>query len=170
MVNIDTERLRFKRLTVEDSESLFQACGDPEVLKYWLGGPHKQSNETKHRILEIEKHRKTHAFGDWGIIERENSELIGFGGLHYIQDMTEVNIGYVLKKSWWRKGLAYEACRSILNFGFHTLELAQIVAVIWPDNIASTRLVEKCGLELWKKITWKGGDRLVYRIKNSKIS
>ncbi len=167
MTGIETRRLRFKRPTIEDAEALFRTFGDPDVMKYWFGGPDRDPNETKQRILELDKHWKSHAFGDWGIVDKKDSGLMGFGGLHYIADMTEVNIGYAFEESRWRRGFGYEACRAILNYGFETLQLTRIVAVVWPDNTASISLIEKCGLEYWKRIIWNGGERIVFKADNS---
>ncbi len=122
---------------------------------------------TRQRINEIHKHWETHKFGDWGIYRKSNSELIGFGGLHLINDMNEVNIGYAFNKSTWGNGFAFESCKAILKFGFNNLKLPQIVAVIWPDNVASINLVKKCGFHHWKNITWSNSDRVVYSIENA---
>ncbi|MFC1532380.1 GNAT family N-acetyltransferase [Thermodesulfobacteriota bacterium] len=93
-----------------------------------------------------------------------NWKLNGFGGLHYIAGMEDVNIGYAFEKKYWRKGFGFETCQAILEFGQSVLDLSHIIAVIWPQNTASIRLIEKCGLRFWKKIIWSGSDRVVYRI------
>ena len=164
MTILETPNLRLRRISIDDALSLFRTCGDPEVMKYWLKGPDNNIKETEKRIQNIEAHWQTHGFGDWGVVNKKNSQLIGFAGLHYINGIDDVNLGYAFDQQYWRKGFGFETCRAILEFGEKGLKLSHLVAVIWPQNIASIRLAEKCGLRFWKKIVWGGGDRVVYRI------
>ncbi len=135
-------------------------------MKYWYGGADKDIEQTYRRVTYLVEHWKVFGFGDWAIISKEDSKIIGFAGLHYIKNVTEVNIGYAFLQSVWRKGFAYEACIEIMKYGFDLLKLDQIIAVIWPDNLASINLVKKCDFEYWKNIIWLGSDRVVYRVFN----
>ncbi|MFX0088039.1 MAG: GNAT family N-acetyltransferase [Candidatus Hodarchaeota archaeon] len=166
MNSIQTKRLIFKRLSIEDSPDLFRTFGDPDVIKYWIGGAHKDIEETRQRIKELETHWEQYGFGDWGIVRKDDYQIIGFGGLHYIPDMTQVNVGYALEKSVWRQGFGTEACQYFLNYGFQILGLSKNVATIWPANTASINLAKKCGLQYWKQIIWSGSDRVIYTISN----
>ena len=161
---IDTERLAMRRLSAADAPALFRTTGDPEVMRYWAPGPDDSAEATARRIKAIERHWKTHGFGDWAVVERASGELIGFSGLHYIDGMAEVNVGYALRRDRWGLGYGSEACRAAMEVGFGALGLAEIVAVIAPQNAASRRLAEKCGLAFWKELTWSGRERVVYRI------
>ena len=149
-------------MMVADAPALYCTVGDPKAMKYWAGGPDQRIEDTERRIAEIEEHWKEHGFGDWGVVEKQRNELIGFSGLHYIKDMPEVNLGYAFKESTWRKGYASEVCRSVLGYGFKTLGLPLVVAIIWPENIASVGLAQKRGMNYWKEFAWGGGPRVVY--------
>ena len=165
MESIYTERAILRPLTLAEAPEppeLFRTVGDAEVMKYWLGGPDKSLEQTGARIVKINSHWKKHGFGDWGIELKKSGELIGFCGLHYIEGMVEVNIGYVLEKEQWRQGYGYEVSRTVLDYGFGKLGLSEIVAIIWPENTASIRLAEKLGMKFWQKFIWKGGDRAAY--------
>lgn len=168
-MEIETERLIFKQMSLEFTESLFHVFGDPEVMKYWYGGADKDMEQTKRRVNYLEEHWQVFGFGDWAIFSKCGSKVIGFGGLHYIKDVAEVNIGYAFSQSVWRQGFAYEACKEIMKYGFNLLKLEQIIAVIWPVNLASINLVKKCGFKYWKDITWKGSERVVYSVNNERI-
>jgi RimJ/RimL family protein N-acetyltransferase len=162
---IETKRLLLEKISLCHLEPLFHVFGDPEVMKYWYGGADEDIEETRRRIFYLEDHWSTFGFGDWSIINKVNSCVIGFAGLHYIKDVPEVNIGYAFAQSVWRRGYAYEACSEILSHGFGYLDLEQIIAVIWPQNQASINLATKCGLTYWKQIKWKGSKRVVYSIR-----
>jgi RimJ/RimL family protein N-acetyltransferase len=110
----------------------------------------------------MNNHWAEHGFGDWGVIEKESGRLIGFSGLHYVAYIDEVNIGYAFEKSKWRQGIGYEIGQAILDFGFRTLDLSEVVATIMPDNIASIKLAEKFGMSFWKRFTWGGTTHVAY--------
>ena len=58
----------------------------------------------------------------------------------------EIEIGYILKKSAWGKGYATEATNRLLKFAFEETPLEELVATTDLENIASQRVLEKCGL------------------------
>ena len=162
-MEIETTRLSLRRLQASDVSELFRRVGDLDVMRDWVPGLDQSIEETAQRIADIEAHWHKHGFGDWGVIEKLSGQLIGFSGLHYIADMPEVNIGYAVEKVRWRQGFGFETCQAVLDFGFQTLALHQIVAVIAPVNQASIHLAEKCGLSFWKAFLWAGQKRVVYR-------
>jgi RimJ/RimL family protein N-acetyltransferase len=57
----------------------------------------------------------------------------------------EVEIGWRMPKSAWGKGYASEAVRAVLGHGQDTLGLAEVVALINPDNARSIAVATKFG-------------------------
>lgn len=162
-MEIETKRLILRPLQLADATEFFRTVGDNAVMKYWHPGADKSIQATIQRIAQIQEHWRIHHFGDWGIIDKHNKQLIGFSGLHYIEDMPEVNIGYALERSKWGQGLGFEVCQTVLEFGLNQLQLFPIVAVISPQNQASIHLMKKCSLVFWKNYTWSGQERVVYK-------
>ena len=163
-VCLETDRLLLRRLTPNDAPALFRTVGDPAVMRYWIPGPDADVERARDRIADIEAHWDAHGFGDYAVVTKAGRRLIGFAGLHHIADMDEVNIGYALERTQWRHGLGEELCRRLTAFGVEVLGLPRIVAVIDPANIASLRLVERCGFTPWKRFEWAGHDRVAYSI------
>jgi len=83
-------------------------------------------------------------------IEKASGDFVGFCGLKYLDTSSEIEVGYRLAKKFWRRGLATEAARASLRYGFETLGLDRIVAVVQPENAASCRVIEKTGLRYEK--------------------
>jgi ribosomal-protein-alanine N-acetyltransferase len=162
--DLETEQVLLRRLKPDDAAALFCIVGDPTVMRYWAPGPDHDVSETSARINDIDEHWRVHGFGDWALVSRPDGVVIGFGGLHHLADMTEVNIGYALEKARWHQGMGTEVCRLLLDHGFRELSLPRIVAVIDPRNTASIKLVEKLGLSLWKRFLWAGRERVAYAI------
>lgn len=163
-VRLETPRLVLRRLVPADAGGLWRVTGDPEVMRCWHPGPDADLAAVARRIDAIDAHWQRWGFGDWGLVRREDDELLGFAGLHYLDGMREVNLGYALRRDLWRQGLASEACRAVLA-ATSDLCLEEVVAVIDPDNRRSQRLAEGLGLRLWRRTTWSGLPRLVYRIE-----
>ncbi len=164
MAEIETKRLRLLRLVTDDAEALFRTFGDPDTMRFWLDAPDDSIDDTRQRILNIEDHWQTHGFGDFGVLEKSSEKLMGLAGLHHIAGMDDVNIGYAFEKQYWRRGFGLEACRAVLEFGEKALCLSHVVAVIWPENVASIRLIKRCGLRYSERTVWGGGARVVYRM------
>jgi len=105
------------------------------------------------------------------IIERATDVLLGAAriGIESVPHQ-RADIGYVLRRDHWGEGLATEAARLLLGFGFDQLGMRRIWATSHPDNLPSARVLEKIGLSyegrmrdhLFVKGTWR--DSLVYAI------
>jgi RimJ/RimL family protein N-acetyltransferase len=147
-----------------DAAELFHTVGDPEVMKYWLGGADPAPLQTEQRIEAFDRHWTTHGFGDYAVVEKATGAIIGFAGLHTIANMPDVNLGYAFRKNHWRQGYGTEVCRALLHHGFHTLNFPEIIAVIWPENAASIALAVKLGMKFRDRILWSGSPRVVYAI------
>jgi RimJ/RimL family protein N-acetyltransferase len=59
--------------------------------------------------------------------------------------------------------------RSVVQYGFDDLALAEIVGVIVPENQKSVGLSEKCEFRFWKRFLWEDRDRLAYRITREDV-
>jgi ribosomal-protein-alanine N-acetyltransferase len=68
----------------------------------------------------------------------------------FLDNTSEVELGYLLDKSYWRRGLATEASHASLKYGFEVVKLDRIVAIAKPENIASRRVMEKVGMKYEK--------------------
>ena len=57
-------------------------------------------------------------------------------------------IGYMILTPWWSQGICTEAVRQICEIAFQELALEQIVGQVFPENVASARVLEKNGFRL----------------------
>jgi RimJ/RimL family protein N-acetyltransferase len=82
----------------------------------------------------------------WAVVERETDALIGHCGLRYLEDTSDVELLYGLGRRFWGRGVATEAGRASLGYGFEQAGLSRIVALAKPENAASRRVMEKLGM------------------------
>jgi ribosomal-protein-alanine N-acetyltransferase len=143
---LETERLLIRPYTHDDLEELIEMRTDPEVYRY-LGGPARQNRVeiTKRLDFYMQCYEKL-GFGMSAMIWKENGETIGGCGLQPLEDTGEIEVGYSLKKDYWRRGIGYECAHAWLKYGFETAGLERIVAVCSEENIGSWRIMEKCGM------------------------
>ena len=161
---IETARLRLRGFSPEDLDALCQVFGDPEVMKYISGGKPRTREATREGLLRSIKGWGKCGFGLWAVVEKAGDRMIGYCGLIYLEDTPEIEVAYGLAKSAWGKGLATEAARASLEFGFEELKLERIVAVVNPLNLASRRVLERLGMKYTKNVRHYGEDLMYYEI------
>ena len=165
MSEIETARLRLRKVTPNDLTRLFAIRSDPEVMKFIGSGRPNSLEEVRTTLNRYLAHWEQHGFGRWSVDYKETDELIGWCGLCYLEDTGEVEIGYGIAKAYWGKGLASEAATASINYGFEELGLDRIVAVAWPDNASSRRIMDKLGMKYVKVTRHHDADVVYYAIK-----
>ena len=150
MHNIETARLRMRPFILDDLDPLSLIYGDADVMKYIRDGQPVSREQTEASLKSFIEEWNRHGFGLWAVLYKEDESLIGFCGLRFLDNTPEVEVGYRLAKTHWGMGLATEAARASLRYGFETLDLQRIVAVVHPQNSASQRVLEKIGLRYEK--------------------
>jgi RimJ/RimL family protein N-acetyltransferase len=166
---LETERLVGRRVTREHFEALLAIYNDPRVAE-WLGGPRSRS-EWLNWLGSRLTHWDRHGYGDWVFEERDGNALVGRAGLRWvtIDQQSEVEVGYAVAADRWRSGFATEMTAAVLEAGFGA-GLESIVAFTLPDNAASRRVLEKCGLTYEKEIDWAARPHVLYRIRKGSSS
>jgi RimJ/RimL family protein N-acetyltransferase len=164
MPDLETPRLLFRKFTHEDLHDLAAIRADPDVMKYIGPGRAESLTEVQIKLNAVIAHWEQHAFGQRALIEKATGRLIGWCGFAYLENTEDVEIGYGLAKSHWGKGLASEAAAATLKYGFEELTLARIVAVAWPHNIASIRVLDKLGMKYVKQARFYNADVAYFAI------
>ncbi|MGN1443208.1 MAG: GNAT family N-acetyltransferase [Acutalibacteraceae bacterium] len=145
---LKTERLILRPLLVSDAESVFLWTSDERVTKYMLYPKHEKIEATLEWLKSID-HDSEKAY-DFGFVEKEIGLLIGSGGLYWEDDNEQWRIGYNLRFDRWGKGFATEAAKEIMRFAKEELRAEKIGSEHAVDNIASGKVLEKCGLHFTK--------------------
>ncbi|HTF03793.1 MAG TPA: GNAT family N-acetyltransferase [Bacteroidia bacterium] len=164
MYLFETERLRFRELTGDDAQFGFDLNSDPEVIQY-TGDPPFESVEAAREFMAAytEVYRKN-GYGRWGAELKSTGELIGWCGLKFHEEEKVTDVGYRLFKKHWGKGYASEAALQTIAYGFNHMRLNRIVAHARKENVASIRVLEKCGMKIIGEGTECGGEIFVFEI------
>jgi [ribosomal protein S5]-alanine N-acetyltransferase len=99
-------------------------------------------------------------FCRWKVLEKPARRLIGFCGVGFWREGLEPEIGWWFKRRCWGHGLATEAATAALRDVFERVTLDRVISVAMPANTASTRIMQKLGLEFDREFE-NQGTRLV---------
>ena len=141
----ETARLIHRAFRPEDAPAVLALNSDPEVMRYTAEPLLTSEAEALERIVNYPDW-DTVGYGRWACVLKDTDEVIGFCGLKYLDDLDLVDVGYRLRREFWGRGLATEAARASVAFGFDTIGLERIEGHALPENTASHRVLEKCGL------------------------
>lgn len=169
---LETNRLIIRDFSQQDLELLAQLFAHPEVMRFSRAGPLslQQTQELlEHRILG---HYAQHGFGLWALIHKEDHQFIGVAGLVYqFVDGEELpELGYRLYPAYWGKGLASEACKAIVEYGFQHLGLDRIISIIEAANKRSIQVALGVGMHYWKNATFYEKPVQIYTLRKIVVS
>ncbi len=168
-VVIETDRLLLRRFTEDDAPLLFELNLDPEVIRYTCD-PMTDVEHSKKVLNEvILPQYVSHGHGRWAVHLRSNLEFIGWCGLKYLPETNEVDLGYRFMKKFWGNGYATEAALACIEYGFTTLNLRRIVGRALPPNLASIKVLEKCGMKYLHEEVMHGYLHKTYQVTNPAI-
>lgn len=147
MVSIDTERLLLRDWRDTDSAPWAAMNADPEVREYL--GPLLTPEESAASVRFFQECLDRNGFGFWAVEVRDTGEFIGFTGLDEVDDampFTGIEAGWRLARTAWGHGYASEAATAVLDYGFRTLGLAEILAVTTVTNTRSQAVMRRIGM------------------------
>lgn len=144
--DLDTPRLHLRAVTRADADDMFRVNADPEVLRFIGRPPPASIDVIVERIEGMIASTRAETGITWKLCDRATGAYAGGAGLKY-WDKTHcrAEVGYILAREHWGRGLATEALAPILRFAFERMLLHSIEARVHPDNRASRRVLEKLG-------------------------
>ena len=146
-VQIETERLILRK---------FKFADDNNMLKYWISDPGIQPlygepvYSTKQEVNELlAKYISSYEKDDyyrWAIIFKETHECIGQIAYFLVDNKNHfAEIEYCIGRLFQRKGLATEATKAVIQFGFEKINLHKVQICHKSINLPSHGVIEKCG-------------------------
>ena len=141
---LETDRLQLRELTLLDADTMFHYFKKESVIRYFGMDSFQDIEQTKNTIQYFRKKYEEGSVYRWGIVLKGTNQLIGTCGFHLMnQNHQRAEIGYELDDTYWGKGYASEALQAILTYGFETLQLIRIAAVVYTENEASHNVLKR---------------------------
>lgn len=157
MLPHDTARLRFREMTAADLDDMAALLSDPAVMTFYPAP--KTRDEAAAWIEWNRRNYAQHGYGLW-IVETRAGDFVGDCGLTWqeVDGVPLLEVGYHVRTELQGNGLATEAAAACRDFARehightgHTgrtghTGVADLVAIIHPDNRASERVAQKIGM------------------------
>jgi len=168
LVILTTPRLILRATTEEDISVLQDLIlGDSDVMRFAFSGAPMAGDAAEDFI------RRSFTFGGsrTGIAvltEKPTGEVIGFAGLSPCDALgaDDFEIGFVLARRAWGRGIATEIGEAQLVFGFEQLKCGRLLGLVDPRNAPSIHALEKLGMRYLETIAKPArGSRSVYVIE-----
>ncbi len=163
-----TKRLFLREFILEDAANFYHLNNDPEVIRYTGDSPFTSIQEAEDFIKNYSIYRE-HGYGRWAVCEKENQQFLGFCGLKYHPNEEITEVGFRFYQKYWNQGFATESALACINFGFSNLQLPAIYAHAHILNVASQRVLEKCGLQFVKEFTYDSQPTNFYCLQNPQL-
>ena len=144
---LSTARLRLRPFAGADAAAVRRLAGEFAVADTTLSIPHPYDAGVAEAW--VASHPAAYADGRlavFAITDRTTGELVGAIGLDLRREHGRAELGYWIGRPFWGRGLATEAARAVLEFGFRTLDLHRIHACHFARNPASGRVLAKIGM------------------------
>ncbi|MCL2096111.1 MAG: GNAT family N-acetyltransferase [Oscillospiraceae bacterium] len=147
----ETRRLVLRRIDSGDCEDMFEYSSDSDVTRFLTWVPHKNTDETREYIDDVGKKYATGQFFDWGLVYKFDGKFIGTCGLTSVNlNRNTCEVGYVLSKRYWGRGLMTEALEQVMDFAFDYFGFDKIEARFLDGNISSKKVMLKTGMTFEK--------------------
>ena len=159
-----TERLILRQFTMNDREALLAITQEPDIFQYFPTKSAWTMDKAERSIEHQTNHWQTFGYGQMAVTLRETGQLMGWCGLEFLLDTNETEVGYLLGHEFWGKGYATESAQACVEFGRSGIGLQEIIGLTDPLNIASQRVLEKCGLTFTRRQVYFGME--MFRFSN----
>ncbi|OIK05395.1 GNAT family N-acetyltransferase [Bacillus sp. MUM 116] len=145
---LETDRLVLRELTNEDAEGIFACFSNDDVTRFYGLETLKSIEEAEKFVDFFSKNYSEKRGIRWGIERKGTKGIIGTIGFNaWSPKHKRAEIGYEIHPEQWRKGYTSEAVSKVLSYGYDVMGLTRIGAVVFIENEASNKLLEKVGFQ-----------------------
>lgn len=154
-IRLETDRLILRPWEQADLQDFYEYASVPGVGEM-AGWQHHESLQKSQQILNLFiEGKKTFA-----LVYKENGKVIGSLGLEEREDdeyehLYGREIGYVLSKDYWGRGLMCEAVKAVMAYCFSQLNYDILTCGHFIHNHQSQRVIEKSGFRFLKEIQYE---------------
>lgn len=157
---LSSPRLLFRQHIPEDIEAYCAMEMDADI-RHYVGGQPRSREDAERRFMETLEPIQD-KLSMWATVQKENGQYIGRCGIypHFNNDGNTIpgegTLAFYIAKPYWNQGLATEAGKAFIKFGFKELGLRRIVAHVQAGNEASVHVLKKLGFELeWTEVAYR---------------
>ncbi len=148
-----------KKISLQDADAFSKLANNKKIWLYMrdaFPNPYYKKDAIEF-ITKINESPDSYVFGIWYC-----NNLTGAIGLHFLEDINRfsVELGYWIGEPFWNKGIATQAVKQIIDFGFRNLNINRIYASTLESNIGSQKVLLKNNFKfegISRKSAYKNG-------------
>ena len=161
-MEIETDRLLLRPVRAGDVDDILAMHADPVTRRVFGEWTRDQAEDWVERSVREWEER---GHGKMAIVDRESGAFLGRSGLRFWPQFDEVEVGWVLMPAARGRGVATEAGRACLEWGFCDFALPYVTAMIAPDNDASTAVARRLGMTPLREDVLLGEPVVVHAVR-----
>src|SRR5207248_7328665 len=118
---IETSRLLLRLPEAADAQALMEIHQDPEVLEQGLvtlTAPPGGIEVALRNVDRMLRHWQHYNYGQWSVVERATDQVIGCVGFYYREEQSEIELGWIIRRSHWGNGFASEAAKAAIDWAW----------------------------------------------------
>ena len=167
---IETERLSLRTWSPEDHHVLGRISDESRITRWLAIGEPLACGKIDQFLANQTNGQEQRGWCRWAVELRkphygDPKGVVGFCGFG-CKFAPAVELGWTLLPEVWNRGLATEAARAALEYGFETIGFSQVISAVLPDNAASRRIADKLGMTLDGTVKRDNQSHLRYVIDN----
>ena len=133
--SLETDRLMLRPLTIEDAPAVFFYARDPEVARYTGWDAARSVEDSQAFVRSVLQRYQEGKPASWAVVHLADRRLIGTCGFSAYSPISGSGfLAYALAREYWGQGLATEAARQAIEFGFTAMGLSRVQAMCIADD------------------------------------
>ncbi|URC14641.1 GNAT family N-acetyltransferase [Flavobacterium sp. B183] len=138
-------RIIIREFLPQEQQTFLNLFKDNQVTQYL---PDTSPERYVEMFTELLENYKKKNLSRWAIFDTTNNNFIGMCVARiFIHNINQIEIGYVLSREYWGKGIATEVCKAITQYSFANTNTTEVVAVTDLHNTGSQNVLQKAGFE-----------------------
>ena len=156
---LETDRLRLRPVTVEDTELMLAVWNDPAFIRNVADRGIRTTEQAREAIASgAVKLFQDYGYGPYCMSLKSNGSMIGICGLFKRENLEDPDIGFGVLPDYCGNGYAGEAAVAVVDYARNELGIGVLTAIVSPTNVPSIGLIEKLGLKFDRMITMPGDE------------
>ena len=138
-------RIIIREFLPQEQQTFLNLFKDNQVTQYL---PDTSPERYVEMFTELLENYEKKNLSRWAIFDTTNNNFIGMCVARiFIHNISQIEIGYVLSREYWGKGIATEVCKAITQYSFANTNTTEVVAVTDLHNTGSQNVLQKAGFE-----------------------
>lgn len=163
-MRIETQRLLLRPMEPGDLDAFVALHAEPEVTSFIRPLDRAAAEE---RLQRDEREWNERGHGMLAVLDAKSGAFLGRCGLKHWPQFDETELGWALRRTAWSHGYATEAAHACIEWGFSTLDVPYLTAMINAENARSIKVAERLGLSPLREDELLGDPVVVYALERA---